>query len=184
MDFHEQCLESLKEEPINLHTVPAMNGHIGVARCNGFRAGTSEFVSYVDDDDYIVPGIFKKCYQVLDENPNAIGVVTQEQVLKGDKLIPPVVLPTDKKWQEFVKYMHHLVVFRREAVRPYTERMKNYAWGSEYTLLIELLSDGHEFAILNEVGYIWRLHEHSAHKRMGATEEQRDYLQRLVRSQG
>ena len=63
----DRCLESLKDEPINLHIVhgfdewPPYQG-----RALGFSKGTAPYVSYVDPDDYIVPGAFTKLLAVIE----------------------------------------------------------------------------------------------------------------------
>lgn len=57
----DRCLQSLKDEPINLHFVegrkewPPFEG-----RARGFAMGSAPYVSYVDPDDTLVPGAFEK----------------------------------------------------------------------------------------------------------------------------
>ena len=178
-EFHQQCLDSLKDEPINLHLIPGTPGHIGVGRYAGFSAGSAEFVSFVDDDDYIIPGIFQKCYDVLDRCPDACGVITKEQRLHEGTLYPPVEIPLDQGWVNMVKRMHHIVMVRREVVEPFIPRMKKWAFQSEDMLWSHLIASGHKFEILDEVGYIWRLHEKGAHKLMVPSEELKKELKKL-----
>ena len=57
----DRCLQSLKNEPINLHFVegkkewPPFEG-----RAKGFAMGSAPYVGYVDSSDTIVPGAFQK----------------------------------------------------------------------------------------------------------------------------
>ena len=181
-EYHEQCFDSLKEEPINLHVIPGTDGHIGIGRYRGFHSGCAEFMSYVDDDDYIIPGIFEKCYAALDENPDAVGVVTKESPLKEGRIIPPVEISMDVPWRLFVRRMHHLVVYRRSMVMPYVEAMKDQAFRSEYLLLIELLASGRRFALVDEVGYIWRLHKNQVYNKRHPSDEVRNRVMELLKT--
>ncbi len=161
-EYHDQCLRSLLEEPIHLHQIPFTKGNIGVGRYNGFNSGHAEFVSFVDDDDYVIPGIFEKCYRALDENPDAIGVVTREQRLIDGVLQAPDEIHLDAHWVSYFKFMHHLLMFRRDRILPFVELIKDCNTGEIAYLLIEVLSAGHKFCLVDEVGYVWRIHEDSA----------------------
>lgn len=64
--LHAQCVDSLKNEPVDIHFVDYVPGDIRAARFAGFSRGIHKYVSFVDWDDYIEPGIFSKCLMVLD----------------------------------------------------------------------------------------------------------------------
>ena len=63
----DRCLESLKDEPVTLHIVqgfyewPPYQG-----RALGYSKGTAPYVSYVDPDDYLVPGAFTKLLTAIE----------------------------------------------------------------------------------------------------------------------
>lgn len=52
--------------PVNLITVPGVPGHIGQAMMNGMAQATSEYVAWVDDDDFVLPNAFRCLRQHLD----------------------------------------------------------------------------------------------------------------------
>lgn len=58
-DWLQQCVASIQRAseglPVHLHLVPGVEGHIGEARRLGFAAGTAEWVSWVDADDWLAP---------------------------------------------------------------------------------------------------------------------------------
>ena len=160
--YHGECWLSLWLEPITLHYIPATEGHIGIGRYNGFNSGICEFVSFVDDDDYVIPGIFDKCYQALDANPDAIGVVTKEQRLVNGELQEPNQIDLNTHWVSYFKSMHHILMFRRERILPFVELIKDCNTGEIAYLLIEVLAAGNQFCLVDEVGYVWRIHGDSA----------------------
>lgn len=60
-DWVAQCRESIETAiaragfPVFAHFLPGIPGHIGRARAAGYGMGTQSFVTYVDDDDYLLP---------------------------------------------------------------------------------------------------------------------------------
>ncbi len=162
--YHEQCFSSLEEEPINIFKIPATKGHVGIGRWKGFNSGSAEFVSFVDDDDYIIPGIFQKCFDALDANPDAIGVVSQEYRLKDGELHGPAHIELNQRWVDIAKAIHHITVYRRDRILPYVEKIKDCNTGEMVLLLLEVLSDGNQFCKVDEPGYVWRVHGEGAHE--------------------
>lgn len=161
--YHEQCFSSLKEEPINIFKIPATKGHVGIGRWKGFNSGNAEYVSFVDDDDYIIPGIFQKCIDVLDANPDKIGVVSKEYRLLNGELLGPTDFDMSWRWIDLAKAIHHVVIYRRDMILPYVEKIKDCNNGEMMYLLLEILSEGHQFCMVDEPGYVWRLHGEGAH---------------------
>ena len=54
------------EDNVDFHIIP--NGdNIGRGRARGFLTGDAEYVSYVDYDDLIEPGIFTKINEVMND---------------------------------------------------------------------------------------------------------------------
>lgn len=64
-DLLEQCLESLKDEPITLHLCDGIPGDIRSARANAIAKGNHEYVGWVDPDDFIIPGAYKRLLEVI-----------------------------------------------------------------------------------------------------------------------
>jgi glycosyltransferase involved in cell wall biosynthesis len=61
--LYDRCVDSIPEN-VNLHTVyDSRNQSTIVNRNLGFARGSSEWVSYVDYDDYVEPGAFDLLYE-------------------------------------------------------------------------------------------------------------------------
>lgn len=50
------ALNSMQSFPLNAFFTENSNGHIGEARARAYKKGTAEFVSFLDYDDYLLPG--------------------------------------------------------------------------------------------------------------------------------
>lgn len=158
----DDCLASLKDEPITLWPIDRIEGDTAAARERGFRCGTLPYVSFVDPDDMVVPGIFQQCADLLDENPDLVGVYTDELLVnrRGEYLMDGWSLD-DTPFLRFgyrqalMQGIHHLHVLRREVVEQClplkTKRMP------EPVLMHELAQFG-DLHHLCEVGYFWRIH--------------------------
>ncbi len=154
-----QCFDSLKNEPVNIFYIDAIPGHTSAARTLGFLNGDSEYVSFVDPDDEVIPGIFSDCIEILEKDKSLSGVYTDEilinangEFLNNGWSMNPPTLP----WlQELHQGIHHLRVLRRSAVMKClplkTKRMP------EIILMHEIKKCG-PLHHLNKIGYKWRIH--------------------------
>jgi len=57
--YLQACLDSLKDEQINLIVLPASDC-LGNARIEGYEKSTAPYICYIDDDDVVVPGAFAR----------------------------------------------------------------------------------------------------------------------------
>lgn len=151
----DQCLESLSREPnLTVHVVQGDEGNVGAGRARGYRLGTNPYVSYVDSDDYILPGAIDACLFGL---KTARGVVTLERRLWGTR------------FDSSLQRDHHLCVYRRDDVEPWLDRLHEHPIHCDI-LLTEKLRPTQ----LGFIGYVWRMHAGQAHR--SATKEQRARL--------
>ena len=97
----DRCLESLKDEPVTLHIVqgfyewPPYQG-----RALGYSKGTAPYVSYVDPDDYLVPGAFTKLLTAI-ESGDYDAAYGWERIIKKGQL------------DKVAKTPHHAFVLKR-----------------------------------------------------------------------
>lgn len=164
----EDCRKSLENEPINLHLVDGVKGHVGKGRANGFRIGDSPYVSCVDPDDLVMPGAFQACVDALEKTPQACGAYTDEMLIdaKGTPLRPGIW--SGKPWNPLLqlepKYLHHLYVMRREAVLPHLEELET-KWPHLADFVLKGLLCAHgPWLYVDRVGYHWRVHDKGNHK--------------------
>lgn len=167
--WEEECLERLKQESnINIHLVPGIFKNIKQSRINGYSTGTSEYVSFVDPDDLIEPGIFTKCQNVLDLNPHLVGVYTRSSIIDEHSNIIQPYMRNYREWRDIYMFqdlfeIHQLVVIRRKysnIVNKQIQLLTNegrhtsdtYHEHLRYTLL-GLLAP---WKALPDLGYHWR----------------------------
>lgn len=115
--WFEQCLDSLDGEPIRLHIVDPIPGDLRRVRYEAFQLGESEYVSFVDADDFIKPGAFQACIDALEINPDVCGCYTTYDIIdENDDLIRR---PRFVEWNPSLSHalkVHQLIVMRREDV--------------------------------------------------------------------
>lgn len=155
-DWLAQCLESLRDEPVNTIVIDNAGRSVGAGRASGYAIGTAPFVAYVDSDDYVLPGCFTACLEGLQRHR---AVVTLERIEYEDGRVFP-----------FFKPGHSVAVYRREDVTPHLHRMA----ASPHT------TDKHLRALLKPaqldvLGYVWRVHAGGDHhKTMAAMAKESD----------
>lgn len=126
-EWLEQCIYSVQDAidhagfAVHLHVVDAHPGHIGLARRDGFNQGSSPFVTFVDDDDYLAPHAFACLAPALALVPRLL--FTAEHRIQNGK---PAGTGTG----------HHLAVMRREDA--ITHDWANYPAGGEGELYARL----------------------------------------------
>lgn len=173
----DQCLSSLKDEPVNVHMCDHVPGDIRAARRYGFSQGDCEYVSFVDWDDWVEPGAFVRCCESLDQHHQVCGAFTLSNRVTTDRLgnVSVSLLRKYEPWpmrrSNMLIDIHQLVVMRRSDVlraydRCYDEipaLIHNESW-----LYWEMARDKPWLA-LPFIGYNWRDHPDGVHRR--TTEE-------------
>lgn len=164
--YWDQCFTSLESEPVNVYRMAGIAGHIGDARVQGFARGTAEYISFVDDDDYVLPGAFEACISFLDANPDYVGVGTRELVqpnIESEDLEESPMRAVEITATKHVRALHHIVVMRRDVVQHHVSVMHRFQQLAERSLYIELLVHGYKFKKLNIFGYVWRSGTNGSH---------------------
>lgn len=106
-DYLEECRRSLAvaaklvDYPVRVLEVPGVPGHIGEAMWCGFAETTAPFVTWVDDDDFVLPAAFTCLKKHWAKAPEII--CTRELHLSENGVRP---------YQE----RHHMMVFRRDVL--------------------------------------------------------------------
>ena len=149
----DQCLRSLEGEPCTVHVVQGVEGNVGAGRAHAYTLGEHDFVSYVDSDDYILPGAVTACLRALRSKR---AVVTLEQRLWGNYIA------------KLREGGHHLVAYRREDVLPLLPHLHKHPYLCDMLVLKKL----RPFQLDYE-GYVWRMHEGQGHRRTDMAQRQR-----------
>jgi hypothetical protein len=161
--FHAGCLDSLKNEPVNVYTLPSTAGDIAQGRIAGFSLGSSPYLTFVDDDDELHPGAYQACLDALEAAPNTIGAFSDEVLIDVDGNITGPGRSTGLDWTfarqlTLMPFIHHGVVMRRAAVMqllPELERWHKYP----EQVLFGLLAQIGNWVHVPIPGYRWRRHD-------------------------
>jgi len=154
--WFEQCLFSLYDEPVHVYVRPGIDGDIGNARSEAFLHGDSEFVSFVDPDDYVLPGGFQMCLeQMRTKNLDAVYTYEIKTGISGEVLQKPYILT----------WAHHLIVFRRSLVISNLEFWRQWKWPSrlsEGRMFVDWLKkQNYSVGVIDKPYYVWRRHSDS-----------------------
>jgi len=168
----EQCMASLRDEPIYLHHLDGEVGHIGRGRVNGFMCGSAPYVSYVDPDDLVVPGAFEACVEELEQQPEACGAYTDELLIdENGKTLGPGMW-SGIAWNPLLqlepRYLHNGAVMRRCFVEKYLLELKRWPNMAEFVLK-GLLAGCGPWIHVDRVGYKWRVSAQGAHRQQSMT---------------
>ena len=140
----EQALASLEGQDATVHVVNNHGLSVGAGRARGYQLGAHPYVSYLDSDDYLLPGTIEACIAALAHHR---CVVTQELVEYPDGNRYP-----------FPRQGHAMTVYRREDVRPWLERLAKSPHCADGWL--RQILQPHQLA---HVGYVWRVHPAGDH---------------------
>lgn len=176
-EFHDRCFKSLEGQPINLFKVPKQ-ASISMGRMIGFSLGESEFVSLVDDDDWVEEGAFQACLDYLIANPEIQAVFTSERRHPIDGSEPIIIPAIDDEWsfnkmRNFHPYVHHLVVLRRSCITKHLHILDRFPNIGDQALYHEVAKEN-LFVHLPIVGYNW-VHHRDQVTRKGVSSEWEKY---------
>jgi len=159
----------MEKEDVNFFVIN--NGtNLGEGRIKGFTKGNSPYVSFVDYDDLVEPGIFNLIEKVLDSGYD--WCYTDEMLIDKDGnyinpgwsshpfLYHPYLLKFNKIGDN--KYCHHILAFRRELIT--VEMLYILKQLSEYTIsyIMGELSKHKNHYHIPCIGYYWRIHGDNA----------------------
>ncbi len=133
--------------PVTVSEVRGIRGHIGQARVAAFALGTHPFVTYVDDDDYLMPNAFACLRSALEADPAAI--FTGELVDTAGRLKPRHA-------------RHNMTVVRRSIAE--AADLTDYRVAPEVRLRRLACQDESQVIDVSECVYVYRNHFSEAKK--------------------
>lgn len=138
------------------------------SRARAFAVSQSQFVGFLDSDDWLEPDVAKESFELLKANPQAVGVFTQETAVdENGNIIATPEQPT--AWCAIkqlvdIRLGRHLSIFRRAAIEPYLDEIAA-AEQPELYLIRGLLAQVGPWICLPKVGYYHREHANNAAKK-------------------
>ncbi len=127
--------------PVVVREVDGEVGHIGRGRKRGYALGELPYVTYVDADDYLLPGAFAALRAGLDAGADA--VCPGETVLQGGYL-----LRRPKR--------HHLIAYRREIANQFPHADWQVCGDLALTGLLKAMAG---VVDVSDYSYVHRLYE-------------------------
>lgn len=146
-DWLAECLASMQGQPCTVHVVPGIEGNIAAGRQIGFALGNHPFVTFVDSDDYVLPGAMQMALDSLADGVQA--VVTDELVTVGGEVVG-------------VKPWHHMHVVRREVLAPFLPTYGYEGKGLHCCVMLDRCAPARRIPV---PGYVWRRDGHWSHIR-------------------
>lgn len=179
----EQCLASLENEPTNVVLVDDPSTNVGEVRAIAMREGSAPFLSFVDDDDWVIPGVFAECLAHLEDEPGLVGVYTNFADVDVDtgRASPPY---RKKPWNPRTQLTHpfevlHVHVYRRALTMPYLDGLARWPTLEESWLMGKLAAHG-DWRHIPFDGYRKRLHGFGAGARASPDHPEGKRLLRAV----
>lgn len=90
---------------VSLHILPGVVGHLGQARKNGYALGEADYVTSVDDDDFIDANAFHLLEQGISQRVEAITTGERQVIVESGAVF------------DTPKVQHHLAVYRRDVLK-------------------------------------------------------------------
>jgi glycosyltransferase involved in cell wall biosynthesis len=149
-DWVAQCLSSIDiaskkaNYTVNLHTTPGIAGNIGQARNNVVLLGTAPYVTFIDDDDYVLPNAFSILEPIFSNNP--VAIYTAEDVLNIDGSVT------------YGGVGHHMAVYSRDFLIDYT------LWPCFENLAQNNAIKGFPTTTIKDAVYVYRKYNSKARK--------------------
>jgi hypothetical protein len=128
--------------PVHFHQLPGKLGHLGQVRAEGYALGNSPYVTFVDDDDFLLPEAFELVAEALEKRPAAVF---------------PAEYTLQNGTQVYFKRRHHLPLYRRELIIDHTQYQEDGDWRQ----VIWVEQSGLEIIDLDAPAYVYRLRMNS-----------------------
>lgn len=164
----DQCLASLEGEPTNILLVRDAGTNVGALRAAAHAQGSAPLLSFVDDDDWVMPGAFQACIDAL-ADPALVGAYTDFSDV--DAATDAVTRHWHKSpWAARAQLLRpfevlHVHVYRRAPAMKYLAEMARWTTLEESLLMGLLVQDG-QWRKLDFDGYRKRAHTIGAGSRI------------------
>ena len=165
--WRDAAIRSARQPGARVWPLPAIPGDFGAARARGWASGTAPWVSFVDDDDLLLPGAVAACLNALADHPDAAGAFTDEIQALPDGTERMGLSTANGPWNPALHlllagYGHHFVVLRRIALRDVLPELPQWGGMADYVARGWVCQSG-PLVRVPMVGYRWRVREGGAH---------------------
>ncbi|MFC0560071.1 glycosyltransferase [Halalkalibacter alkalisediminis] len=103
-DHSQQIIEEVEKRDPRVKLINQVNQGVSIARNNGLRVATGEYIGFVDADDYIEADMYEQLYSVAKQNNCDVVISNFESEIDGHKVITrysfPIIQTLDRKYIE------------------------------------------------------------------------------------
>lgn len=154
---------------VTVHREDFIPNHVLYARINGYAKGTSKYVSYFDDDDYIIDFDWvDEAIEMMERNPRIAIVYPRYNAVHAGKVIHTTPTGPYRQNRSFPP-IHSLSIMRREQIeqasKMFTEGLKPLnpqVTNRLDNLMHNSLKKFGMFANIPNIAYNWNLREGTA----------------------
>ena len=175
----EKCIDSLKNQPVDVNVCDHIDGLVGLARTKAIEQSISEWVSWVDPDDYVIDNGFSACWNMIQDNPDCSAVYTNHWIAENHRLMRTwfsTVAPNIGYSQQH--QMHHLVVYKKKYIIPEFEYIK--AVKTKYKTLFNFAALYHGKVVGTDTPYyVWNKDGNQNHLRFSTKDNPKEWHSRL-----
>lgn len=155
----DNSMDIVKDYPVKV--INQKNQGLSVARNNGVKKATGEYILFLDGDDYIEKGLLKEINKSLNNNPDIVRFQIKEVFEDGKEIDYNEKPFTDKNGQEAFKLItkYHFVenawcyAIRREYYLKNKFKFKENTFHEDFGLLPLVIIKAKKVNSINYIGY-------------------------------
>lgn len=161
-ELFDRCINSLKHPLVSVHEIAGYkNPHFGKLRVEGFSKGSGEYVSFLDDDDYLEPGAIDRGLEVIGTADYLLSGYRIHGCLNKYGVIPEIVAP-DLVFKR-LPYIQGFKLVKRSVVEKCYELLNQFEV-LEDCVLLALLSKYYQGVVVPDLLLNRTLHSSNATK--------------------
>ena len=139
------------------------NGHISAASNSALEIATGDFIALLDHDDLLTPDALYRVVELVNQNPSADMIYSDEDKLDKDYCLLNPFFKPDWCPDSFLSRMYtcHLGVYRHSVLKEISGFREGYEGSQDYDLVLRLTEKTNNIFHLPYILYHWRLHPNS-----------------------
>ncbi|RQH30275.1 glycosyltransferase [Okeania hirsuta] len=140
------------------------NGHISAASNSALSIATGDFIALLDHDDLLTPDALYEVAILLNQNPDADMIYSDEDFLNEQGQRSSPFFKPDWSPDTFLSRMYscHLGVYRRSLVNEINGFRLGYEGSQDYDLVLRLTEKTDKIFHIPKILYHWRIHAASS----------------------
>lgn len=146
------------------YRVRSINGHISAATNSAITIASGEYIALLDHDDLLWPNALYEIVQVINNNPDADLIYSDEDKIDGEGLNHsyPFFKPDwSPEFLESCNYITHFTCIRTSIVKSIGGFRVGYEGAQDWDLFIRIAEKTQKIYHIPKILYSWRIHEES-----------------------